>query len=90
MHARRSAEMRERESRWWEQARWASEQIVSADDPRTVLGVAALRQLVDEGDGEEASRFAVHALSVVLEATDDVDTPPSVDHTGSTSLEDDR
>lgn len=63
---RRSSEIRERETRWWEQARWATSLLTSSDENEVSLGIAALDQLVEEGTDEEASRFAMKALLLVL------------------------
>lgn len=63
---RHSSEARDREVRWWEQARWATSLLTSEDDDEVALGIAAMDQLVEEGTDEEASRFAMKALLIVI------------------------
>lgn len=65
--SRRSEDVRAREQRWWEQARWAGD-LLTEQPARQALGIAALGQLVDEADDVEASVFAMAALDQVIAA----------------------
>lgn len=58
---------RAREQRWWEQARWATEQAWSAESHSQALGIAALAHLVEEATDVEAATFAVRALEVYFD-----------------------
>lgn len=40
--------------------------MTSEDDDEVALGIAAMDQLVEEGTDEEASRFAMKALLIVI------------------------
>lgn len=58
---------RAREQRWWEQARWATEQAWSEEPSSQALGIAALAHLVEEDPDVEAATFAFRAMEVFFD-----------------------
>lgn len=94
--SRRAENERARETRWWEQARWAVELIRTTDpgeeDHSVSLGVAALNHLVDEADEVEAARFARIVLDDLMPDEDEpvVDTDPDDVDTEGQDEEDDH
>lgn len=83
---RDSEDARERESRWWEQARWAAD-LLREDPTDQAMGIAALDQLVHEASDVEAAEFARAALGLVLFVDEDAVLDADCDDEGGTDGE---
>ncbi len=58
------------EDRWWDQAKWATEQL-TGDDTSAGMGLAALQYLLDEAPSSQAGGFVRMAVMPIIEASTD-------------------
>jgi hypothetical protein len=64
------------EDRWWDQAKWATEQLVG-DDLSAGMGLAALQYLLDEAPSSQAGGFVRMAVMPIIEASVEEEVDPA-------------